>query len=159
MSKKKFSFEIIGREIFASEQAIVDTLTAKYGEAGEFVTPKLSVKSKSSIRAALRKGQPRETAFFGDVQKVRESGVTELIVRRFHPGKAAAAGSTATVDAAPEGDRKAGSRRAHVSPRSVSEKASVKQTTKRAASAKSSAPKSEAGPSHSRSRTVIHRSV
>lgn len=80
MSKRKFSFDVTGREIFASERPIADALDAKYGRWGDVVAQKSSVQKRASIRRALRSGKPRESAFFGVVEEARKaSGVVEAL--------------------------------------------------------------------------------
>ena len=75
MSKKKFSFDVTGREIFPSERPIADALDAKYGRWGDVVAQNLNVRKRASasIRSALRSGKPRESAFFGVVEEARKA--------------------------------------------------------------------------------------
>lgn len=126
MSKKKFSFDVTGREIFASERAIADTLNAKYGVSGDFVTPKFKAAATSTVRHALKNGKPRETAFFVIVEKVRKDDPVEMKVLKRLRGEGVVVASVNTTNVSSKTASKAGSVKTAVAPKTVTKKGATK---------------------------------
>ncbi|CAG4890855.1 hypothetical protein [Paraburkholderia gardini] len=87
MSKRKFSFNVTGRELFASEWPIAQALDAKYGKAEVVVTPKLSAQKIATVRRTVQSGKPRESAFFGIVEELRKAGTVTVTVLKSHNRK------------------------------------------------------------------------
>lgn len=87
MSKRKFSFNVTGRELFASEWPIAQALDAKYGKTEVVTTPKLSAQKIANVRRTVQSGKPRESAFFGMVEELRKAGTVTVTVLKSHGRK------------------------------------------------------------------------
>ena len=80
MTKRKFSFDVTGRRMFASEMPIIDALEAKYGTATGKAAARVHVVIEEShstkmaaVRRAIRQGHSRGSALFEVVDSIRSS--------------------------------------------------------------------------------------
>jgi DNA-binding protein HU-beta len=130
MSKKKFSFDVTGREIFASERPIADALDAKYGGKEGVVAQKWSGRERTAVRSALRSGKPRETAFFGVVEEARKATTVEMKVLKVHGAKVVVVQPFTATSGAPKTAAKAGSVKAAAAKTGSAAKAEVGKTVR-----------------------------